>query len=118
LRARWKAGILTLTNATSAVLEVYGNYVNTGVLTQNDGTLRLADTGSATDQTIASSSTLTSLSFAKTLGGTASLNSLALTITTLTIPSGSNFTFKVPASKTLTLSNSVTVARSRAQDAR
>ncbi|HAZ14240.1 MAG: hypothetical protein A2X86_10055 [Bdellovibrionales bacterium GWA2_49_15] len=101
-------GIVTMTNATAAVLQVYGNYSNSGTLTQNDGTFRLVD-ASGSAQTVTSSSAITALTFTKTAGGSVTVNTSALTITTLTIPAGSNFNFIVPNGKTLTLTNGLTL---------
>lgn len=104
-------GTLTMTNGSGAVLELYGGFSNSGTFTQNDGTLRIRDDGAtATNQSISSTSTLSSMTFNKTAGGEVFVNSTAMTINTLTIPAGSNFTFRIPNGKTLTLANSITYA--------
>ena len=105
-------GIVTMVNASAAVWEVYGNFSNTGTFTQNDGTLRFRDNGvTPTTQTVTSNSTLGTVTFNKTAGGAGQLRpgGSALTITTLTIPGGSNFELLVPNGHTLTLLNNLTL---------
>ncbi|MCM2276947.1 MAG: C25 family cysteine peptidase [Oligoflexia bacterium] len=103
-------GTLTMTNGASASLDVYGGFANTGTFVQNDGILRFRDSGTATNQTIASSTTLSSLTFNKTAGGSVSMDSTSLTVNSFTMPSGSSFEFRVPSGKTLTLTNGATIS--------
>ncbi len=103
-------GTLTLQNATSAILSVRGNFSNSGTFTQNDGTLRLEDAATGAAQQISSTSPITALTFNKTGGGTVTVAGTTLTVTTLTFPGTSNFTFRVPSGKVLILPNGVSVA--------
>lgn len=103
-------GVLTINNGST--LQVYGNYDNTSgsVTMTGTGTLRVLDGGTASAQTISSTAqAITNLTFTKTTGGSVRVNASG-TITNLTIPGGSNFTFQIPASTTLTLTNGLTVS--------
>ncbi len=105
-------GTITLQNATSAALEIYGNYVNTGTLIQNDGSLVLRDGGvTATTQTVSSTTAITNLTFNKTVaGGSVSVAGTTLTLNGITFPvAGSNFTFIVPSSRVLILPNGLSL---------
>ncbi|RME17052.1 MAG: hypothetical protein D6797_03270 [Bdellovibrio sp.] len=103
-------GTLTLVNGTGAVLEVWGNFTNTGSFVSNDGVLRLADGGTALTQSVSSSSVIGSLSFSKTAGGIVNVaGSSALTINALNFSAGNPVVFTVPNGKTLILPNGVTI---------
>lgn len=101
-------GTLTMTNGGGGVLQVYGNFQNTGTFTQNNGTLTIMDGGAGSNQSVSSATTLTSLTFNKTSGGQVSMGSTSLTINTLTVPGGSNFELYVGGGKTLILPNGAT----------
>ncbi len=103
----------TLTLAAGTELRIYGGLTNNGTINQSTGTLRLMDDGATpSTQTVASGSAISALTFTKTAGGTVKTGSGSITIQTLTFPSGSNFTFLVPGSSTLTLPNGLTVGTS------
>jgi len=102
-------GILTIN--TGSTLQVYGNYDNTSgsVTMSGTGTVRMMDGGTGSAQTVASTAQpMNKLTFDKTTGGSVRVNS-TMTITNLTIPAGSNFTFQIPASTTLTLTNGLAI---------
>lgn len=101
-------GVLTFSNGTSANLEVYGDFLNTGTLTPNDGQITMRDDGiSNSDQIIQSSSNLFALSFNKTAGGKVTLNS-SIQISSLTLPTGSNFEMVIPNGITMSLPSGMT----------
>lgn len=98
-----------LTINTGQNLDIYGSLTNTGTLTQaGTATLTIRDTGTASNQTIQSSSALT-LAFNKTLGGNVYIGNTALTLTSFAIPAAQNFTFFVQSGDTLTLPNGATI---------
>ena len=102
------SGVLTMNAGTE--LQTYGSFTNNGTFTQGTATLRLMDNGvAATNQTIASTGSFGTVTFTKPAGGTAKATGSAVTIDTLTIPSGSNFEWQVPNGQTLTLSNGLTL---------
>lgn len=104
-------GTLTMTNGAGATLDAYGDFTNNGTFNQNDGVVRLADNGStATNQTVTSNSGLASLTFNKTAGGTATTYGASPSISSLTLPSGSNFEFRVRNGQTLTLATGATIS--------
>lgn len=102
-------GVVTFTNGTSARLDIYGSYTNTGTVTQNDAIFRVIDGGAGTNQTISSSSTITNFEIEKTGGGTVSVGSSTLTINSLTFKTGNTATFSIPSAKTLILPNGVAI---------
>ena len=95
-------------------LDFYGSFLNTGTF-NNSGTLTIRDTGSASNQTISSSSAIPGLLFNKTLGGFILIGGGNLTLSTLTIPAGQNFTFKVQSGDTLTLPAGMSLASATMQ---
>ena len=95
-----------LTIAGGATLDIYGNLDNDNVLTTT-GTLRMFATV-ATNQSIASVSTLGNLTVQKT-GGAALISASDLTINSLTLPSGGSFVFYMTNGKNLTLPNGVDI---------
>lgn len=102
----------TLTLNAGQTLDVYGSFANTGTFSQGTAILRFRDDGiSATNQTLSSSSAIGAVTFTKTAGstGTVKWSGTTGTIGTLTIPTGSNFSWQVPASQTLTLTTGVTI---------
>lgn len=103
---------LTLTNGTSAVLEVHGSFTNAGTFSQNDGTLRFAGS-TGTNQVIASNgASLGTVRFNKTGGGTVIINSThsSFTINSLQIGAGNSFEFLLGANQTLTLPQGLSLA--------
>jgi hypothetical protein len=102
-------GVITMTNAAGATLEVNSDLSNTGSITQNDGVITITDLGAATNNTISSTAVLSSLTFNKVSGGEVLMNTGTMQVDTLTIPVSSNFTFKVATNVTLKVSNSFTV---------
>ena len=102
-------GAITMTNASGATLDVYADLYNTGSITQNDGVITLTDSGGGTDNTLNTNSAISSLTFNKTSGGEVLISSGTTQINTLSFPSGSNFTFKIPSGVTLKTVSSFTV---------
>lgn len=104
-------GILTFQNSTGASLEVYGNFENSGTVTQNDGSIVMRDDGAtATNQRLESSTAITSVTFNKTAGGQIQVGGgSTVNLSTLTFPASQNFTFIVQAGNSLSLSNSVSI---------
>lgn len=102
-------GNLTINNPGQ--LEVYGSFENSGTFTQNSRPLIIRDDGAvATSQTISSSTTLDSITFNKTAGGSVTSNSSVLNVNSgISMPSGSNFTFYIPANKTLSVNGGFTL---------
>lgn len=102
-------GSVTINNPGQ--LEVYGSFENTGTFTQNSRPLIIRDNGTvATSQTITSSTALSSLTFNKTAGGFATVGSSTLNVSsTMAMPAGSNFTFNIPANKTLSINGGFTL---------
>ncbi|MCM2323429.1 MAG: C25 family cysteine peptidase [Oligoflexia bacterium] len=104
-------GSLTLTNGAGATLDIYGSFASTGTFTQNDGVLRLRDDGAtATNQSLGSSTALTSIAFNKTAGGSVSVDSANLTLNSFTLPAATSFEWRVPSGKTLILPNGATIS--------
>lgn len=100
-------GTLTMTGGS---LELYGSLNNTGTFTQGGFPLTIRDNGTvATSQSINSSSTLTGLSFNKTAGGSVSLTGTLNVTSLITMPVGSNFTFNIDSSKTLSAAGGMTI---------
>lgn len=101
-------GTGALTINAPGQLEVYGGFSNTGTFTQNSRPLIFRDNGvTPTSQTVFSSSALTNLSFNKTAGGSVSIDSSNLTVNSaISMGAGSNFSFLIPANKTLTIGGS------------
>jgi hypothetical protein len=88
------SGVLTMNTGTS--LEIYGSVTNNGTITQT-GTAKITirDDGiNATTQSLSAGS-YGAVDFNKTAGGVMETSSGTLTISSLTIPGGSNFTFNV-----------------------
>lgn len=104
-------GTGSVTLSTGGQLEVYGSFLNTGTFTQNSRPLILRDNGSTpSSQTISSSSTLDSLQFNKTAGGSITLGSSVLNVnSTISLTSGSNFSLIVPNGKTLSINGGLTI---------
>jgi hypothetical protein len=102
-------GVITMTNAAGATLDINADFNNTGSISQNDGIITITDAGAATDNTINTNSVISALSFNKTSGGQVLMNSGTMQVDTLTIPISSNFTFKIATGVTLKVSNSFTV---------
>ncbi len=103
------SGNLTINNPGQ--LEVYGSFENSGTFTQNGRPLIIRDNGTvATSQTITSSTTLDSLTFNKTAGGSVTTNSSTLNVNSaMSMPGGSNFTFYIPSNKTLSVNGGFTL---------
>ena len=95
-------GILTM---TGGALEIYGSLENTGTLTQNTRTITLRDNGVvATNQSLRSSSTFTSLAFNKTAGGAVYISNTGINITNqLSLGTDNNFEFRIDDGGVLTL---------------
>ncbi len=94
---------------TGDTLEVYGSFTNTGTFT-HDGTIKFMDNGvDATNQTIDTNSTLNTVTYDKTAGGSIAIGSASLTMSNFVIPAGQTFDFTVANGKTLTISNGGTV---------
>ncbi|MBT4760921.1 MAG: hypothetical protein HOO06_04410 [Bdellovibrionaceae bacterium] len=104
-------GTVTLTTSSASVLEVYGNFSNTGTLNLNDNTLSINDKGVvSTNQTMSQPASLGKLRFSKTAGGTFTFTDTSLTVNDLNMASGSNFIFRIINGKTLVVPNGMTVA--------
>lgn len=102
-------GIITMSGGST--LELYGSFENTGTFTQGTNTLRIRDNGSTpVAQTIKSTSTLTSLNFQKTAGGSATFPSGSLTITNqLSTGASNNFTLNLNSNSVVNLSGGLQV---------
>jgi len=101
-------GTITIKNATGATLEIYSSLVNSGTINFNDGTLKMTDSTGST-QTITTTGVIDTLTFNKTAGGIVQFGSSSNTVNNFTIPASNNFEFKVPSTKTLTLTNGATI---------
>ena len=101
-------GTLTMSGGQ---LEIYGSFDNTGTFTQGGRPLIIRDNGTvATSQTVSSTSTLDNLQFNKTAGGSVSVGSSVVNVTTaMSLPAGGNFTFQIPDSKTLSAAGGLTL---------
>tara|TARA_Y100000590_G_scaffold470727_1_gene668798 strand:- start:836 stop:10723 length:9888 start_codon:yes stop_codon:yes gene_type:complete len=104
------SGVVTMTNATSAVLEVHGDFTNTGTFTHNDGILRFTDDGViASDQNIITANNLGNVEISKSAGGNLSNSSNDFAMESLTFTGTNTSTFKVEGSSTLTLNGGATI---------
>lgn len=101
-------GILTVN--TGATLQTYGNFSNSGTFTSS-GTLEIIDGGSAIDQNITTSGSLTipTLDISRTGGGTIYINSTALTVNTINI-NNTAFTLRIANGKKLILPNGLSLS--------
>lgn len=101
----------TLSMSGGATLNLSGGFVNTGTFNQNGQTLNFIDGGTASTQTIDTTSAIESISFIKTGGGAITIGSGTLEITnSLNFGAGNNFEFLVQDTKTLKLTGGATVS--------
>lgn len=100
----------SLTISAPATLQVFGDLNNLATLTIS-GVLQMTDNGvSATNHTLSSTSTLSSLAVNKTAGGTITLGTTSLTLNALTMNGTSNnYNFNISNGKTLILPNGMTL---------
>ncbi|OIQ19905.1 MAG: hypothetical protein BM556_05305 [Bacteriovorax sp. MedPE-SWde] len=97
----------TLTLSGGAILEVYGNFTNTGTFSQT-GTLSIADGGTNTSHNLTSTSTLANLDINKTGGGIIEVTDSELIINSVTI-TGTNYRLNIASSRKLVLPNGVNI---------